>query len=72
METTFAKPIIKGSVVKFGDGYYRVTARFKESVNLGAIFGGHIHHKKVPIADVEEAHDEWYALWQKSESYQSM
>jgi hypothetical protein len=69
MET---KPIEKGSVVKYADGYYRVTARFKETVNLGAIFGGHIHHKKVSVFKCEEAHDEWYEKWTQSETYQSM
>lgn len=30
--------ITKGSVVKYKDGYVRVTAKFKNTVNLGGIF----------------------------------
>lgn len=26
-----AKPIVKGSVVKYGDGYYRVSARYSRT-----------------------------------------
>ncbi len=66
------KPIVKGSVVKYKDGYVRVTARFKDTVNLGGIFNDRIYHKRVPINEVREAYDEWYAQWQQSETYQSM
>ena len=66
------KPIEKGTVVKYKDGYLRVTAKFKNSVNLGAIFGGKLYHKGVPLAEVTEAHDEWYAIWEQSETYKSM
>jgi hypothetical protein len=66
------KPIEKGSTVKYQDGYYIVTARFSNSVNLGAIFGGYIHHKKVPVYKVQEAYEEWRKSWTESEAYQSM
>ena len=64
----------KGSVVRFNGGFYRVTALFAGvgAVNLGNVFGGHIAHKKVPLANVEEAHDEWMSSWRNSESYACM
>ena len=70
--TTAAKPIVKGSVVKYKDGFVRVTAKFAKTVNLGGIFNGKIYHRKVPLTEVVEAHDEWYERWTKSETYQSM
>jgi len=65
-----------GSTVKYrdkdGNSYYRVTKLTKNFVNLGSIFGRTIYHKSVPLSEVTEAHDEWYEIWSKSESYQSM
>lgn len=65
-------PIVKGSVVKYKDGYQRVTALFKNTANIGGIFNGKIYHKGVPLSELTEAHDEWYKEWQQSETYQSM
>jgi len=70
--TTTPKEITKGSVVKYKDGYVRVTAKFKNTVNLGGIFNGKLYHKGIPLSEVVEAHDEWYEGWTKSESYQCM
>lgn len=70
--TPTPKPIEKGTVVKYATGYLRVTAKFKNSVNLGGIFNGRVYHKHVPLSEVVEAHEEWYAAWQQSETYQSM
>jgi len=78
--------IVKGSVVKHtaksdfsragiktGDTrYYRVTATFKNTANIGGIFNGIIYFKSVPLTELVEAHDEWYDKWQQSETYQSM
>jgi len=69
--------IVKGSTVFFkslrhGGGYYRVSARFKKTVNLAGIFSSYIHFRKVSIEDVREARDEWYAKWQESEAYKCM
>lgn len=65
-------PIEKTSVVRYKDGYYRVSAKFKNTVNLSGIFSSYIHHKKVPLSEVTEAHDEWYEKWTQSETYKSM
>jgi len=64
--------IKKGSIVRFKDGYYRVTAKFKRSVNLGSVFGSKPLHKGVDLSEVVEAEAKWYAEWQQSESYQCM
>jgi hypothetical protein len=70
------KPIVKGSIVKYtdqhGDGWFRVSAIIAGSVNLKQIFGSHILHKRVPLAEVVEDEAAWYKNWQQSEAYQSM
>ena len=67
-----SKEIVKGSVVKFEGGFYRVTSARGSKVNLGAIFGGRIYHKGVAVTAVCEAHDEWYAYWQQTDAYRCM
>ena len=75
MKNKFAN-IAVGSIVKFENGYYRVSADkgtgSKRWFNLKSIFGNTIYHKKVSASEVVEAHDEWYARWTQSESYMSM
>jgi hypothetical protein len=71
------KPIVKGSIVKYTPaneqaGYYRVSAITTHWVNLAAIFHDKVYHMRVPRAEVREAHYEWYANWQESETYKSM
>lgn len=65
-------PIVKGSVVRYKDGWMEVTAKFKNHVNLGHIFYGRTKIKKVPLSEVTEDRDSWYEKWTKSEAYQSM
>jgi len=64
--------IIKGSVVCYGKGWFRVTAKFRDSVNLGSIFGSRVIHKRVPLSEVYEDEDAWYKNWQQSETYRCM
>ena len=64
--------IEKGSVVRYKGGWMEVTARFKNHVNLGHIFHSKTTIKKVPLTEVVEDKEAWYAVWTKSESYQSM
>jgi len=64
--------IKKGDVVKYVTGYYRVSAKFKATCNLAGVFSSYIHHRKVPLTEVVEAHDEWYAHWQQSDTYKCM
>lgn len=69
-----ANPIKVGSIVKYEDGYYRVTAYFPkgQTMNLGAIFGGKIYHKSISEYDVQEAYNEWHNRWTQSETYRCM
>ena len=64
--------IVKGSIVKYKQGWQRVTAVIGNTVNLGNIFGGKINHKRVPLNEVVEDEAAWYKNWQQSETYQSM
>jgi len=66
------KPISKGSIVKYKDGNYRVSACFSKTVNLSGVFSSHIHHKGIPLSEVVEDEEEWYKRWTQSESYKSM
>jgi len=70
--TTSARPVEKGSTVKYQDGWYRVSVKFNTTVNLCGIFSGRIAHKKVPLTEVREDYDNWSEHWHKSETYQSM
>lgn len=65
-------PIVKGTVVHYKEGWMQVTAKFKNTVNLGHIFHGKTTIKQVPLSEVYEDHDAWYATWEKSETYQCM
>lgn len=66
------KEIVQGSTVAYNGGYYRVSARFKKTVNLARIFEGSILHKSIPVSEVKEAYDDWSDVWSKSESYRCM
>jgi hypothetical protein len=45
---------------------------FKNTVNLGPIFGGKTTLKSVPINEVKEDYQGWYDLWRQSETYRCM
>ena len=67
-----------GSIVKANPltstikGYYRIRSIRGGKANLAAIFGGAIYHKGILLKDLIECENEWYAKWQRSESYQCM
>lgn len=71
-DTSHMKAIAKSTIVKFNGGFYRVTAVIAGTVNLGAVFGGKIYHKRIPVAQVAEAEKEFHAAWSQSESYRCM
>jgi hypothetical protein len=68
------KEITKGTVVHYKDGWVRVASVYvgKQLVNLCGIFGGRISDKKVPLSEIYEDHETWYAQWTQSETYMSM
>ena len=67
-----AAEIVKGMVVKYEGGNYRVTCVKGGKVNLGSIFGKHIYHKGIPVELVKNDEAAWYKRWQQSESYRCM
>jgi hypothetical protein len=70
--TTPLVQIKSGMIVRFDGGWYRVTKATKNTVNLGAVFGGRVYHKGVDITLVQEDEAAWYANWSQSESYMCM
>ena len=64
--------IVKGSIVKWNGGYYRVKACFTNTVNLTGPFGSKTTDKGIAKSECVEAHDEWYSKWQQSETYMCM
>ena len=58
-----AAEIVKGMVVKYEGGNYRVTCVKGGKVNLGSIFGKHIYHKGIAIELVVEDGGAWYQRW---------
>ena len=77
--TENSKSIKQGDIVKFESlnrptrrGYFRVTSVRGTKCNLGSIFGKTIYYKGIPVVELVECHDEWYAKWSQSETYQCM
>ncbi len=64
--------LTKGTVVRYKDGWMEVRAVFKNTVNLGPIFGSKTKFKGVPIGEVKPDYEDWMNAWNKSEAYQSM
>jgi hypothetical protein len=65
-------PIAKGSIVKFNQGWCRVTRVTKNTVNLGPIFGRGTTDKYVPIDLVTEDSTGFYVYWSTTDAYRSM
>ena len=67
-----------GSIVKANPktstiiGMYRIRSIRGRFANLSNVFGRSIYHKSVPVKDLIECSEEWYAAWQRTEQYQSM
>lgn len=66
------KPIVKGSIVKFQEGWYRVSHVGAGRCNLRGIFNGIMYHKHISLGAVVEDEAAWFEKWSKSETYQSM
>mgnify|MGYP001604600846 CR=1 FL=1 len=71
-------PITKGCVVRYKEGWQRVTAVFPKrgTCNVGPVFGGRGRFsgikKGIPLSEVYEDEAAWYEAWTKSEAYQCM
>lgn len=66
------KKLVPGMIVKYELGHYRVRKVTKNTVNLGAIFGGKLYYKGVDKTLVTEDEVAWNEAWMRSETYQSM
>jgi hypothetical protein len=66
------KEIKKDSIVCYKDGWKRVSARFKNTVNLKSVWGSKTLHKQVPLSEVKEDEEAWYNRWTESEHYKCM
>lgn len=67
-------PVTKGCVVRYKDGWKRVTAVFpkKGTCNVGPVFGIGSIKKGIPLSEVYEDEGEWFQHWQQSETYRCM
>lgn len=61
-----------GMIVKYQNGFYRVTRLTKNTANLAAVFGSKIYHKGINRNEVVEATNEFHQQWSQSESYRCM
>lgn len=66
------KEITKGSIVRYGNGHYRISAIIGITVNLKSVFGSRIYYQRIPAVEVVEDEAAWYKLWQESETYKCM
>jgi len=70
------RPITKGCVVRYKDGWQRVTALYKDHCNIGPVWGGRGRFsgiiKNIPLTEVYEDGEAQYEHWAKSEQYAAM
>ena len=64
--------IVKGKLFSTITGYYRIKSIRGAYANLCGPFGRAIYHKRIPLTQLVECENEWYAKWQRSETYQCM
>ena len=61
-----------GTVVRYKTGWVRITRLNSKWCNLGAIWGGRVYEKKVPLTEIYADEAAWYEAWTQSESYRCM
>ena len=61
-----------GSIVIYKTGWVRITRLNSKWCNLGAIWGGRVYEKKVPLSEIVEDEAAWYEAWEKSDAYRCM
>lgn len=61
-----------GSVVRYKTGWVRITRLNSKWCNLGAIWGGRVYEKKVPLSEIVEDEAAWYKAWQQTDQYRCM
>ena len=61
-----------GTVVRHKTGWVRITRLNSKWCNLGAIWGGMVYEKKVPLTEIYEDKAAWYEAWTKTDQYRCM
>jgi len=64
--------VVKGNAFSTIKGYYRIKSIRGGKANLCGPFGYQIYHKGIPVMDLIECENEWYAKWQQTETYACM
>ena len=64
--------IKKGNIVKYNEGFYRVSFATKIKVNLKSVWGNKIYYKGIPKSEVVEAGEEHWEIFSNSETYRCM
>lgn len=72
IETIKVGSIVKPKLFSTISGYYRVRSIRGAYANLCSPFGRDIIHKRIPLLNLVECEDEWYAKWRQTEQYQCM
>jgi hypothetical protein len=61
-----------GSIVRYQTGWVRITRLNSKWCNLGAIWGGIVYKKKVPLNEIFADEAAWYERWTQSDQYRQM
>ena len=61
-----------GTVVRHKTGWVRITRLNSKWCNLGAIWGGRVYEKKVPLSEIFADEVAWYEAWTKTDQYRCM
>jgi hypothetical protein len=61
-----------GTVVRYKTGWVRITRLNSKWCNLGAIWGGRVYEKKVPLSEIFADEVAWYEAWTKTDQYRCM
>ena len=61
-----------GTVVRYKTGWVRITRLNSKWCNLGAIWGGSVYEKKVPLSEIYADEAAWYEQWTQSDHYRQM
>ncbi len=67
-----AAPIVKGSIVKYKEHWYRTSHVTKRTANLCGVFRGKVFFKAVPLTELVEDDEGFMKYWSETETYRSM
>jgi len=61
-----------GTIVRYEAGWARITRLNSKWCNLGAIWGGKVYEKKVPLTEIYADEAAWYEYWTQTDHYRCM